>query len=390
MAKLNHIAISAPETPAAKPPASRVVDDSDPNPLGDVEAAQIEEAFENEFGKDPALAESESQMTVEAIGKAILLRKENHLSGSDVVGPSIFIISDRPKKLAAAIGAQPEPIIDNGGCPLSGRLWISGPAVNSGYYKDFEDNALAAAFSHVVKLDLAGYPALVFDPGATHPEIRYYPNGVENLDKVLRFPFPGGTFSVAELDKALNAFHQSFITPDVTYGLHKPWKNAGKYIPIEETEAFFQGWLKSILTLAFPAPHHRVWFEVRGTEGRCDLMIVSKHPTTEHSWIYHAALELKVLRSVDAGNNSVSESSRRQAIEKGTTQAIAYKSEHNAKHGLLCCFDMRKPTHCDGNSCFDHIRDLGAKYGIMLRRYRVYGSADDLRKDKYAGESPAA
>jgi hypothetical protein len=181
-------------------------------------------------------------------------------------------------------------------------------------------------------------------------------------------------------------YEQSIITPDAALPEFNPWKNASKYFPRERAEAFFQGILKLVLDVAF-GPKCRIAFEVRGSEGRCDLLISSR--TKGNAWQSHAALELKVLRSFTSGGSAVSNSVRVKAIAGGLLQAIAYRNENSAKDGLLCCFDMRAPQHCDGPVYFKPVATKAKKEKIGLRHFRIYGSSEDLRKDKY-GESGTA
>jgi hypothetical protein len=150
----------------------------------------------------------------------------------------------------------------------------------------------------------------------------------------------------------------------------------------EHTEAFIQALLKMVRSVAF-GRSYRVDFERRGTEGRCDLLISSRHLTAPHTWVAHAALELKVLRSFTSGGGRVSSKVRTAAVAGGLLQAIAYKRQEAAQNGLLCCYDMRAPSHCDGAVCLDPIRPRAKRNKIDLRHYRVYGSSADLRAAVY-------
>jgi hypothetical protein len=175
---------------------------------------------------------------------------------------------------------------------------------------------------------------------------------------------------------------------DAVLGEHDPWKDATRYWPRPKAEAFLQGWLKSVLSVAFLDLFIR--FEFKGTEGRCDLFVVSLHKGQASAWFYHAALELKVLRSFTSGGSSVSNAKNTQAVGDGLLQVIAYKREHSAELGMLCCYDMRTPKKCNGDGCFVGIAKKAEKTGIELRRYRLYGSSADLRADKYGDNGSGA
>jgi len=147
-------------------------------------------------------------------------------------------------------------------------------------------------FEEVRKKGMGDRAALVFDPSATDPEIRYYPYGLNQEDRVQRFSIANEVFTVFILDKVLQQFYEdNIITPDAALPDFNPWADGSKYIPRERTEAFLQGMLKMILSIAFSKC--RVDFEVRGTEGRCDLLISSRRTTVASGWISHAAALMK-------------------------------------------------------------------------------------------------
>jgi hypothetical protein len=119
-------------------------------------------------------------------------------------------------------------------------------------------------------------------------------------------------------------------------------------------------------------------------------LIFSRQSTAPNIWLVHAALELKVLRSFSSNARKVSSTQQKKAIKDGLLQAIAYKQDHAAQIGMLCCFDMRRPSLCNGTACLSSIRSRAKKSEIELRHYRLYGSAADLRADRYGNRSTAA
>lgn len=367
-----------------------LVGPNETNPLGGTNKAELAAVAEASFGTDPELEAPETRIAVEGLARVIAARMDHVDWSHDPKLLAIFVFSDRPRELAAVLKANREPILDNGSRPLTGRLWVTGPGFASGYYVPLAATDPSGLFKEVLDKGVGDTVALVFDPTATDPEIRYYPRGLNDPDHVQRFLIAEKVFTLGALDKVLTLFHQSnIITPDAAGRSLNPWYDGAKYVPRKETEAFLQGWLKSILGVAFRGGC-LVRFEVPGTEGRCDLLIISKHATNANAWLCHAALELKVLRSLSSGARPISTTVRRKAIKDGLLQAIAYKREQSAKHGMLCCFDMRTPKHCNGDGCFNPIRAQAKRKVIQLRRYRLYGSAADLRADKYGSTSSTA
>ncbi|MFC7334429.1 hypothetical protein [Rhodocista pekingensis] len=362
---------------------SRLVDPGDPNPLGACNEAQLETVLIEKLGEDPALDDSELFIAAQALAEALYIRMKHPDATSDPEAPIIVLVSSRAKELAKGIGAVVEPVLNDGSCCLSGYLWITTPALASGYKLSLTGSTPNQLFAQISTLNLGYLPALYVHPSATVPEIRCYPNGMESPDTVIRIRLLLDELSIGYLDQILSDWHSSFRTPDAGCGGHTPWKESRKYVPRPKTEEFLQGSLQQTLRVALlQKKKYRIQFEVPGDEGRCDLLIKSKHPTVNNCWVYDAVFELKVLRSLDAGENPVSKSSNKDAIDKGVNQAISYKDENDARMGLLCCFDLRKPDHCDGEICLDAVRPLAQRHSIELRIFRVYGSADDFRRER--------
>jgi hypothetical protein len=361
----------------------------DPNPLGGANLNDLAQVAADSFGDDPELEAPEISIGIEALAKAIGARMRHADWLNDPKALSVFLLSDQARDLGTKLGASLEPIIDNGSKRFAGRLWIASPVFISGYWLPLEHSEAAEVFHEIGERGVGDTAALVFDPNASDLELRFYPDGLNNIDSVRRFVIAEQVFSLDALDKVLRRFHESnIITPDAALGDLNPWNKSEQYIPRPKTEAFLQGWLKSVLSIAFADPI-RIRYEYPGTEGRCDLLIVSHHLTQPNTWIYHAVLELKVLRSRTSGGKAVSLTVRASAVSDGLLQAIAYKHEHAAELGMLCCFDMRLPGHCNGDACFEPVRSQAVEHQIELRRYRLYGSSEDRRADRYGRSSTA-
>jgi hypothetical protein len=358
------------------------------NPLGGASRDELASIVSEEFGADPNLEASEMAIAIDSLSKVVAARMAHADWPNDPKQLAVFMISDRVRELAVTLDATREPILDNGSRSIAGKLWVAAPTLVNGYFATFAATDPGGVFEEVKLKGIGDRPALVFDPSATDPEIRYYPFGLNEDGRVQRFSIANEIFTVAALDKVLRQFHEdNIITPDAALSDFNPWSDGRKYIPRERTEAFLQGMLKMILSIAFGKC--RIDFEVRGTEGRCDLLITSRSTTVASGWISHAALELKVLRSFTSSGRRVSAPARTKAVSDGLLQVIAYRRERDAQEGMLCCFDMCLPKHSNGATIFNGILPRAKRNKIELRHYRLYGTSADLRTDKYGnGSSP--
>ena len=364
------------------------VSPNEPNPLGSASLEELKLVVQERLGDDPNLDASETAIAIVSLANAVSARMANAAFDSDPKHLAVFILTDRVRDLAASLGAMLEPIIDNGSKQLAGKLWLTGPNVASGHFSEFISPDPSSVFAEVRRKGLGARPALVFDPSGTQAEIRFYPKGLEDDARVQRFIVSSQIFSLAALDEVMMRHYEgSLKTPDAALPESNPWSDSKHYYPRERAEEFFQSRLQMVLVVAF-SPKCRVAFEVRGTEGRCDLMISSLEGA--HASTALATLELKVIKSFTSGGRAVSGPSRATTISDGLKQAIAYKNENRAKNGLLCCYDMRSPGHYDGNKCLNTVSVKARTRKIDLRYYRIYGSSKDLRDDKYGSTSGAA
>ena len=290
------------------------------NPLGGASEEELQAVLTEQLGADPSLEGSEGAIAVEFLARIVAARMAHPDWSNDPKQLAVFLVSDRVRELAVALQAAKEPIINNGSRRLAGMLWLTTAGFQSGYFSAFTSTAPAGIFEEVKTKGMANRPAFVFDPTATEPEIRYYPDGLDNDNRVQRFLLSNQTFTLATFDAVMTQLYkQSIITPAATLAEFNPWKDASKYIPRPSAEALYQAMAKIALSVAF-GPSCRVAFEVPGTEGRCDLLISSRKPN--NAWVSHAALELKVLRSFTSGKAPVSEKTRKDAISKGLRQVI--------------------------------------------------------------------
>jgi energy-coupling factor transporter ATP-binding protein EcfA2 len=153
------------------------------------------------------------------------------------------------------------------------------------------------------------------------------------------------------------------------------WQNGPKYRPKRDAEDRIQNILRIALQAAFPATVVRE--EQPHTSGRLDLEIEEAAPTPA-TFVRHALLELKVLRSYTDTGSTVSAGKATEAIEEGLRQAIAYREERGTLASALCCFDMRK-AH-SGESCFEPVVTRAGEQKVALRVWPLYGTVDQIRR----------
>lgn len=364
--------------------SAAVVSVSDANPFGGLSEGEVRAVATSFLGDGPELAASDFSIALESVAHAVAARMDHLDYAMESKRLAFFLISDRPRVLAERIGAEVEPIIDNGSKELCGWVLVTPATCTSGYSAQLTGTTTADLFKEVVAKGVGKEAALVFDPNSVDKELRYYPKGVASPEVVQRFPFRTMTFTLPMLDSVLKRLHEeSLVTPDAAKGLGI-WETADKYRPIKEAEARLQGLIRLTLSVAFDTRLFSVWWEVPGTQGRCDLFITSKSANNAGQLTAHAVLELKVLRSFSAGGSNVAKAVNAGAVKKGVGQARGYSKDKGALNAMLCCYDMRTPTQADGDKCFDPVRSIALKNSVQLRSYRLYGKADDLRKDQMA------
>ncbi|HEY0156731.1 MAG TPA: hypothetical protein VGF28_05505 [Thermoanaerobaculia bacterium] len=362
------------------------VDPFDVNPLGGVQPSELRAAaFSPQQPAAPELDAPEFNIAFESVTSALATRSANVLAANDPKLRAVFIITDRPRDLGEAVGAEPELFLNNGSRRLVGNIWIAGPSMSSGYYLELLGESSADLQQALVSRGLGDKAAFVFDPTATVPELRYYPRGVDDADTVHRFSFAASSFSLEALDEIMSEFYDdSLKTPEAGGTEFTPWAKSSAYIPRKRTEVFIQGWLRSILKARLR--NCEIHAEIPTDEGRADLLIVSKSASL-NSWIYHAVLELKVLRSVTSTKSAVPPGEREQAVCEGILQAIAYQKKLAPSVAMLCCYDMTKPEHCIGDACFAPVLRKAKAWHVQLRHYRIFGSSKDLRNAQYGDDS---
>lgn len=358
----------------------------DANPLGGANAEDIAKAVIDSVGEGVELDAPDFGIAMQAISRGIGSRLRNASYDQDPSSLAVFILTDRPRSIARSLGATKEPIINNGAVALNGNIWITGPNFQSAHRISIKSTSNGDIFKEINTLGLGDNEAFVFDPNGSESELRHYPKGCDEMDIVSRFLIAKTDFSIETLDEVLTRFHEGSVrVPDVILNKDlSPWKQSEKYIPRPRAEEFIQTLLRWYILACFHKPFDCV-FEMPGSQGRCDLMLVSKNIDGPNTWEYHAVLELKILRSKTSGGKSKPKTDTAQAVEKGVNQAIAYKTTTCANYGMLCSYDMREVS--DGESCYDAVRDVATTNCIELRHYRLFGSSEDFRTSVYGQAS---
>ncbi len=103
--------------------------------------------------------------------------------------------------------------------------------------------------------------------------------------------------------------------------------------------------------------------------GRLDLEIDELDPTSL-TFVRHAVLELKVLRSFGSTGASTSASQTEKWVSEGVDQAHAYRDERSARAGALCCFDMR--VNAGDKTCIKKVRGKADGLKVVVKSWPLY------------------
>ena len=291
---------------------------------------------------------------------------------SDDVDIAIFILKPRPPD--SITDAEREPMIDNGLTKINGRLWFAAAPVISAHYVDLPDDTDDRRFSYVAdEHDLGAQPTLLFDPRTGRPQLRWYPEGLEQPNNMELKPLEGAV-SPGDVFSAIN---QYFITPGGLPQGVSLWEEPSQFRVLGNAEALVQSHLKAGLVMRFP--FCTVRHEQTQVTGRTDLEIEQPDPLDRSQVTRHAIMELKVLRSYWSTGATVSGTETNGWVTEGVRQAAAYRVEKGFQWSALCCFDMRTDNRGDDAS-FSHVRESADSLQVTLKRWFLYSSAAYLRQ----------
>ena len=316
---------------------------------------------------------------VAGVVQLLLRRRVESAESSETDSSDIAIFVLKPSPPESIPNLPRVPMLDNGRTKVVGRLWFTSAAVISAYSVELpEDHSDDGRFSFVTdELELGSLPTLLFDPRPISPQLRWYPAGLSQPDKVELKPLDGDVSPEAVFEAIEELFQECFITPtSMPQGMNL-WHEAAKNRPKQEAETLIQSHLKAGLVLRFP--YCKVRHEVRQQAGRTDIEIEQVNAKDRSIVTRHAIIELKVLRSFGSSGNSVPETQAEKHIEEGVRQALAYRHNKNARWSALCCFDMRRDDVGD-STCFAQVKGFADSKEVLLRRWFLYASSSAYRK----------
>lgn len=310
-------------------------------------------------------------------GVAKLLRKRlARASVGDEKGyPSIFILGptpDHPTEKAIRV-----PRLNAGISKLAGHVWFLSrePVAGNGFEACFANDSELFDFA-VIVLKAGEMPAVFFDADENTRMVRIYPNGLQYVDNCLELAIDADDVTPPRVKSIIDHIHQSrIITPEAGDENLKLWIDKEKHQPIQYPEAMIQSHLITGLSTALIGC--RIRKEQTGVSGRYDIAIEEQDPMNASSWIQHAILELKVIKSFTSTGKEYSTSLNLTWLESGMDQAHCYRNENGSKFAALCCFDMQKTDY--GEVCFDHISENAKILVVELWRWYVYATSKEYR-----------
>ena len=292
--------------------------------------------------------------------------------------PAVFFLAPGGPASLDGANLRSEPLLDNGLSELGGQLWFVGPVPRNGLAFALPEWPTDAELFERIEGELAigDLPAVLFDPRPDPPQVRHYPNGLADRDRVEVIATAGQPIDLARVLDVVELAHRNELEkPRSSPEPARLWQNGAKHHPKRDAEARIQNTLRIALQATFPATVVRD--EQPQSSGRLDLEI-EEALQPAGTFIRHALLELKVLRSFTETGTRVSAAKVAEAIEEGLRQAIAYRDERGTLASALCCFDMRK-AH-SGDSCFAPVSKRAGEKKVALRVWPLYGTAAQFRK----------
>ena len=302
----------------------------------------------------------------------VIRRRMARVAGEEQeASPAVFLLHPNLPEGSLIVSQKREPIIDDGECAVTGRLWFVNEVVVSGYYIEHKKTARNDVFSYVVGEEkLGNVPAVFFDPNSRTSKLRFYPQGLGDVDRYEAIKFDSPVTLEAVIAEVQGAYDCSLVNPMVHTPALKLWTNGHA---ISDAEGRVQSVLVERFRKAFPTCTIR--FEQASKAGRDDIEIEEQDVLERNKVTRHVVLELKVLRETD------SPSFIKKHISGGVRQAAAYRDDKDFANGLLCCFDMRKQNV--GVTCFSHVVKSAKKLALMLKVWYLYSTVQTWREANY-------
>ena len=294
---------------------------------------------------------------------------------------SIFVLVDYPRNAGQEHNGTPftDPVAQ--GTPLLGHLFFCGPDATHGQFISMPSQP-NAILEWLDDHGFGGCPVVAVYREAKLLVARLL--GIHDFAQsdAIRDEEPAAT--VQQLVDGLHHYHRSFvITPGrCPDGLWDP-ESAHLYIPGPRPERAIQTHLQTVLSSWFQGVV-RVETEDTTNIGRLDVRLLT--PTPDGRLAYWTILELKVVKSFTHTSQAVSDATNIDAIVKGIEQAVAFRANRTAEHGMLEVYDLRKDKTDDLATREPVTATLG---GLSpppdIHVWPLFGSADDARHDGQTG-----
>lgn len=337
--------------------------------LSEIEAAAAEQPFPINAGATPG------ERFVLKISNLVATRLEKGEAG----GIAVFLQSDALATDSERYKSNFAPLLATGNDKITERVWLSNAVLGGAYALDVDCADFGGIFVSIQDAGFGRLPAVVIDWRGEVPIGRLYSRGVCELEHVQEVEFAYHEISEESLKDCLDNFHRTSLqTPQRVKEGHAEavWNDPRKGWPAHRPEERIQG--KLIQHLRARYTRHQVRAEEKNDDGIADLVIFSHETSVSGKRIVAKewVLELKALADHTTSGENISKSVISAAIQKGLTQAIAYREKEHAQRAALCCYDMR--TDDDG-SCFDHINDEATSEKVVLWRWFLFRSSEASR-----------
>lgn len=264
--------------------------------------------------------------------------------------------------------------LDDGETDVTHGMWFVGPAVMSGTQlagsATFDD-----IFPEVIAAGAGDVPAVTYRNTTAGPVLRYYPQGLTDPDNRIRIDIAEQSVDLALILAEVDRVHRGvLITPPAHAGGAKLWATPSKRYPVRQVEIAIQSYVRAGLSIALP--HCRINAEQNLDAGRLDLEVeqLTRKPGT---FVRHAILELKVLRSFGSTGTPTSAAATEKWVSDGVDQAYAYREERGALRSALCCFDMR--VELGDPECLEKIEAKAKATAVEVRSWPIYADLKQYR-----------
>ena len=316
-----------------------------------------------------------------SVAKLVRRRIANDTERVDPLLPAIFLLQPSPQDIEG--GTRHAPILDDGLCPVAGRLWFVSEVAHSGRFVELGSATDFDEVFHFVAetLKLGKVPALLFDPRTNGQQIRFYPFGFARDDECHICELTGTDVSSQTIFKMVDRVWRDSLQTPTKAAPFPIWKNASKRFPGRTAEKTIQGLLMVGFGSKLLACTMRSEYDV--DSGRLDILIAEADVLEPSKETSHAIVELKVLRSFTENGGAVGGTTSATAIRDGVIQASAYAIDKHVRVAALCCFDMRV-QHTRDASFTQQVRSDADQADVALGLWFLFSSAKQMREVRKA------